>query len=354
MQIHIANIIPIIIAFQSLFFAFVLLTDRSKKKVSNYILSSFLLVLCIQFISILLIDFYHPPFLESTVCIYGFIYGPLLYLYTRSLIHKSFLFRFNHLLHFSLPLVLVIVSGFGISTCTYAGVFIYVSLLTYTFISIKEIFHYRLVIKETQSSIGKANLIWLQWTMIIFCLALSLDIVDQLIISTDVFEGISSIFLTILILINWIFYKGLRQPEIFLGISKSDREVLLKKKKIPVKKDPDKIEQKEIQLIKNFMSENDIYTNSDLTLHDFSEVIDIPSRQLSYLINAFFHKSFMTFINDYRIEKAKERLKNTKDSKETILEVMYDVGFNSKSSFNTYFKSKTGLTPSEFKKKYSK
>ena len=57
----------------------------------------------------------------------------------------------------------------------------------------------------------------------------------------------------------------------------------------------------------------------------------------------------MDFINTYRIEKAKERLLHPKDEKETILEVMYEVGFNSKSSFNTVFKKKTGLTPSQYK-----
>ena len=40
---------------------------------------------------------------------------------------------------------------------------------------------------------------------------------------------------------------------------------------------------------------------------------------------------------------------NPIDPNETILEVMYDVGFNSKSSFNSAFKKKTGSTPSEFK-----
>ena len=34
----------------------------------------------------------------------------------------------------------------------------------------------------------------------------------------------------------------------------------------------------------------------------------------------------------------------------TILEILYDVGFNSKSAFNNAFKKNTGMTPSEFKR----
>lgn len=37
------------------------------------------------------------------------------------------------------------------------------------------------------------------------------------------------------------------------------------------------------------------------------------------------------------------------DEKETIQQVMYSVGFNSKSAFNNAFKKKTGVTPSVFK-----
>ena len=79
----------------------------------------------------------------------------------------------------------------------------------------------------------------------------------------------------------------------------------------------------------------------------------MPVRRLSYLINHHFGQHFMSFINHYRIELAKERLIHPIDPNETINEVMYFVGFNSKSSFNTIFKQSTGLTPTEFKKKYT-
>jgi AraC-like DNA-binding protein len=58
-------------------------------------------------------------------------------------------------------------------------------------------------------------------------------------------------------------------------------------------------------------------------------------------------------VNEYRIKKAMEIFKNTNDGKLTVVEVLYEIGFNCKSSFNTAFKKFTGNTPSEFKRKIS-
>ena len=46
-----------------------------------------------------------------------------------------------------------------------------------------------------------------------------------------------------------------------------------------------------------------------------------------------------------------EILQNPEKRKLTILEILYDVGFNSKSSFNTAFKKYTNQTPTEFRQK---
>ena len=93
------------------------------------------------------------------------------------------------------------------------------------------------------------------------------------------------------------------------------------------------------------------YLEPELTLDVLASQLSVKSKFLSQTINELLQQNFFEFINNYRISEAKRLLTNPKDKKITVLEVMYEVGFNSKSSFNTLFKKDTGITPSEFKKK---
>jgi AraC-like DNA-binding protein len=51
------------------------------------------------------------------------------------------------------------------------------------------------------------------------------------------------------------------------------------------------------------------------------------------------------------LKKAKQMLTDPDKKDFTVLEILYDVGFNSKSSFITAFKKHTGYTPTEYRKK---
>jgi len=62
------------------------------------------------------------------------------------------------------------------------------------------------------------------------------------------------------------------------------------------------------------------------------------------VINHGFEKNFFDFVGDYRIRHATELLDLRQEGK-TILEVMLDSGFNSKS----VFKQKTGMTPTQYR-----
>ncbi len=352
MTINITNIISFIITFQSVLFALVLFTHSGQKKISNTLLASFLLVLASQF-SLFLVDELDLTSINinSYLCVFGFAYGPLLFLYSNSLIFDYFKFKPIYLYHF-VPSIIIFIGPFvGYPLCLKIGSFLYLSLGVYVIFAINGLMAYRKIVLQTQSSFSRKNLKWLQWTMIIFSMALFFDIINQFIYPLYFSFEISVTHLTILFLVNWIFYKGLKQPQLFLGISEKDESIT----KDSIKKVKGQSEEVKTELdhIKKYFEESKPYTNSEISLHNLAAELQIPVRRLSYLINNYFNRNFMGFINFYRIEHAKECFINSKDPKETILEVMYDVGFNSKSSFNTIFKQSTGFTPSEFKKKYS-
>lgn len=75
-----------------------------------------------------------------------------------------------------------------------------------------------------------------------------------------------------------------------------------------------------------------------MIIQDIFNDIEILTRELSLLINPKLGKRFFDFINIYHIENMMEILKGTIRIKVTIIEILYEVGFNSKSFFNATFK----------------
>ncbi|HVG41897.1 MAG TPA: helix-turn-helix domain-containing protein [Chitinophagaceae bacterium] len=99
-----------------------------------------------------------------------------------------------------------------------------------------------------------------------------------------------------------------------------------------------------------YMEANKPYLKSDLKISELADLLSVPSYQLSQVINDEFLVSFYDFINKYRVEEAKKLL--VEDSRNyKILAIAYEVGFNSKATFNRVFKKFTDMTPSEFKEK---
>jgi AraC-like DNA-binding protein len=105
---------------------------------------------------------------------------------------------------------------------------------------------------------------------------------------------------------------------------------------------------KYLNRIEEHMTENKPYLNRELNIYDLASQLNIPRHFLSELINEHMGKNFYSLVNDYRIEEVKKRIANPKYRHLTILAIAYDAGFNAKSSFNTVFKEKTGMTPSEY------
>ncbi len=107
-------------------------------------------------------------------------------------------------------------------------------------------------------------------------------------------------------------------------------------------------QQQELLLkLKEIMTVRKPFLKPDFSLPDLADQLRVSVHQLSQVINEGLGKSFFEMTAEYRIEEAKRLLKEQMNIK--IEEIAEQVGYNSKSSFNTSFKKITGMTPSEWR-----
>lgn len=98
------------------------------------------------------------------------------------------------------------------------------------------------------------------------------------------------------------------------------------------------------------MEENRYFAGNLASLSDLAHTIKESSHHVSQVINEVMGKGFFELLAWYRVEEAKRIILNDPEAKLTIEDIAEQVGYNSKSSFNTVFKKQTGQTPSEFRR----
>jgi AraC-like DNA-binding protein len=158
----------------------------------------------------------------------------------------------------------------------------------------------------------------------------------------------------VLVVTCWFVLKALNYPELFRGLDSKlqlARDILPKdnENSIETKGYQNELIKTQILILKQYMAEKEPFLDPSLTIQELANQIDIPVRDLSILINHHIDQHFFDFVNEYRIQKAMNILKDKSKSQLTVLEILYEVGFNSKSSFNTSFKKYTGLTPTAYR-----
>lgn len=97
------------------------------------------------------------------------------------------------------------------------------------------------------------------------------------------------------------------------------------------------------------MDKDKLFLDSSLTIHSLASKLNSNTKYVSQLINNELNKNFVMFVNEYRINEAKELLLSEENDNLTIESIGYEVGFKSKSAFNRVFKQFTSNTPTQFK-----
>ena len=102
--------------------------------------------------------------------------------------------------------------------------------------------------------------------------------------------------------------------------------------------------------LKHMMLEQQVYLQPDLTLPRLAEAVGCSVNHLSQVINAGMGKSFFDYLNQHRIQHAKDLLGVLDDGNSAILNIAFTVGFNSNSAFYAAFKKCVGQTPAQFRR----
>lgn len=103
--------------------------------------------------------------------------------------------------------------------------------------------------------------------------------------------------------------------------------------------------------LNTLMSSEKMFLMRDLNLEKLSGYVGAPKHHLSQVLNNYLEKSFSEFVNEFRVEEAKNLL----ESEELTLNmngVASESGFNTKASFYNAFKKYTGLTPIQHREKW--
>lgn len=367
MNFSVIEALLLFVVIQLLFFTVFFWHKRSKLRISSIMLSLFFFSLAINIFNLFLInkaDTLPAPMMHTMLigAPFAYLYAPFFYLYIKSVINKlNFRFWYT-ILHF-LPFIVyvgwlffnfylfdaetkreIIVNQSLINQrfkIAYT-LLLQIQVLTYLILGHRLLNIFRTRIEQYYSNFNKLQLNWITRFLIILSVIYVTDLIRFIFLATNSQYHMLTeliLFIFLIAMCYWLIYNAISKPVVLIPENISNI----------TSKEPNSLRIKYKNMLIEYMSENKPYLNPDISLEELAKATSIPIRTLSEIINKELEKTFYDFINSYRIDEAMQLLANT-DQQKTILEILYEVGFNSKSSFNTFFKKQMGMTPSQYKR----
>lgn len=359
------------------FFAGLLLATRRPFTTGNRIMTSWVFLFCIEMIFALInhtvLEMYAFPFI-------AFTYGPLLFLYVRHMTNPDLRFSPWNLLHFIPFAVFFAVSVFFrdkpvfdnlsgffvidrfISLRIVYSVCFLLSVTVYSILSFIKIRQHQARLKDYISyTSAKMTLNWLKVLSITFYAGY---IVVFIVGGIDILVGLLHFDPYVLTFIFITFFSfaysfyAIRQPEIL-----SDSMATIHEEAVAGQNGTeryarsglrDELAEEYLTRLLKYMDDEKPYLDGDLNINDLSRKTGIPRHHITEVLNEKHKRNFFSFINEYRVKEVISRINDPKYQHYTILAIAFDSGFNSKSTFNTFFKAYTGKTPSEYRKELTR
>lgn len=310
-----------------------------------------------------LAEYFIGVFIGARLCI-----SPMLYCYILSITKKD-KSPLNIARHLAIPVGIGLIETglifaqhrfgefpiFKDSLSTIVSIFTIIALfVVFVILNIYYIYQSFRLLNKHRSSLGDyftfedgVGLKWIRTLIVGYIIyVLTIFIIEN--VFEDFPEWLYNIF--IIAYLGFVGYNGIRQNEVF-PVAKSEK---LDDKNDNFIAETHIEENKYAELFHRVVAlvENEkLYLNQDLTIIDLSKQLKANSKYISQSIKQEYKNNFATFINSYRIEFAKKLLLDKSQENITIEGIAQMSGFKSKSVFNPFFKSQTGMTPKEFKDK---
>lgn len=363
--------------FQYSLFAFFLLISSCRKILSNKILAFFLICKALCYCDTALwknreFAIVHIPYLFYIGHAFDLLLGPSIFFYIKSLMDENLKFTKKDLVH-TVPFfvyllaMFILFHRFDIATKNQMltngflgrpGRSIYYMLLYAPFIfysgaCIVKINQYKKHVQDHYACIQRKKVQWMQFLVAGLMVIWILAVTKQAFKFFGAAPPVQSYFIIICLFIfaNAIFFTGFSSQDIFLPIP--EKPVAPQKYlKNPIDEmDRDHM----LHRIVSVMEEEKPFFDPEFNLQKLSHKTGIKPHRISQVINTGLGKNFYDLVNGYRVAESKKLLeKNVVDNdarvsdKKTVSEIIYEVGFNSKSAFHRAFKKHTGMTPTMF------
>ena len=104
------------------------------------------------------------------------------------------------------------------------------------------------------------------------------------------------------------------------------------------------------ELLTDYFNSDDLVTKGLPSVQYISETLNVSASYLSGLLKLLTGQSTQQHIHEKLINKAKEKLSTSNLS---VSEIAYELGFEHPQSFSKLFKTKTSLSPLEFRKSFN-
>jgi AraC-like DNA-binding protein len=369
-------IIASVSVFISVLLSIFLVTVKTRHRVSNVLFAVFLIINAIDMSDPLFTMVSDGP---SNLGIFKnmlvFLQIPVFYLYVLSVCYSDFKLKPQYLLHalpFLIANLILLPRFYGVDMASkihfienrqnmvelkFNHILLHVQMVIYFVAVFRVLRKSKTLYLENYAGKNISSYHWLFQFTVVLCMVYAIALLKNILKFSEyvyISEGIKAALLLLsLFIICWYLFKALNHPELFRNVDsklKMVSEMVSEEKNNEEPVTNDREYNEDLLRLKKYMVEKKPFLNSSLTIQEVSGEIGIPVRELSLLINHQLGQHFYDFVNTYRIENAMNMLKDETKSKVTILEILYEVGFNSKSSFNTAFKKHTGTTPTLYRK----